>query len=74
LEQKERQRFGGDFGSALREVMPSALDRKLRSSPFLKQLVGALPDLYYTLTTLLYCRRRLGEEYTYIAMFKQQHY
>lgn len=33
-------------------------------------LVTALPDLYYTLTTLLYCKRRLGEEYTYIAMYK----
>ena len=74
MEQRERQRFGANFGSALSELMPSALDRKLRTSPFLRQGVVALPDLYYTLTTLLLCRRRLGEEYTYIAMFKEKHY
>lgn len=32
--------------------------------------LSALPDVYYTAVTLCLCRRRLGEEYTYIAMYK----
>lgn len=34
----------------------------------------AVPDLYFTLVTYYVCRRRLGEEYTYIAMYKPTHY
>jgi hypothetical protein len=36
----------------------------------LKALLSAFPDIYYTLVTVNLCRRRLGEEYTYIAMYK----
>ena len=37
-------------------------------------LLSAVPDVYYTLITVNYCRRRLGEEYTYVAMYKEKHY
>ena len=36
--------------------------------------VTTLADAYYTVVTLLCCRRRLGEEYTYIAMHNERHY
>jgi len=38
------------------------------------KVVTALPDIYYTISTIYFCRRRLGEEYTYIAMYKQKQY
>lgn len=48
--------------------------RKLRSSETLSRAIAVLPDLYYTFITTNHCKRRLGEEYTYIAMYKRDHY
>lgn len=37
-------------------------------------MLPVLADIYYTYTTICACRRRLGEEYTYVAMCNPQHY
>ena len=33
-----------------------------------------LSDMYYTLMTICVCRKRLGEEYTYVVKYNPKHY
>lgn len=38
---------------------------------------GAVPilaDIYYSFMTICQCRKRLGEEYTYVVKFNEKHY
>ena len=74
IEEQERTKFCSDFSIALSELLPPSTLRNIRSSKLLSRLLALSPDAYYTLVTTLKCRRRLGEEYTYIAMYKGQHY
>lgn len=55
---------------ALTELLPSSTNRAIRSSLLLTRIFSAFPDLYFTLVNVYLSRRRLGEEYTYIAMYK----
>jgi hypothetical protein len=48
--------------------------RKVRSSQLISRLLAVCPDAYYTIVTTLRTRRRLGEEYTYIAMYKSKNF
>ena len=56
------------------EILPSSMLRKMKLSGLMTRLLAVCPDAYYTFITTLRCRRRLGEEYTYIAMYKSKHY
>jgi len=55
-------------------LLPAPLLRYIRASKIVSRILAVCPDAYYTLVTTLKTRRRLGEEYTYIAMFKSKHY
>ena len=53
------------------DLYPSIFQYKLFSHPVLKNLI---PDLYFTFVTICVCKKRLGEEYTYVTMCKDDHY
>lgn len=55
-------------------ALPNSFNKAIKKSQFLMKLLSSIPDMYYTLITVYYCKRRLGEEYTYIAMHKEKHY
>lgn len=54
--------------------MPARVLRDIRASKIISKIMAVCPDVYFTIVTTLITRRRLGEEYTYIAMFKNRHY
>lgn len=55
---------------ALTDLLPSSTNRAIKSSQLLMRILSAFPDLYFTLVNVYLSKRRLGEEYTYIAMYK----
>jgi len=74
IEDQERTKFCSEFSMLLSDFLPSSMLRRLKMSKIASQLIAICPDAYYSIVTTLRCRRRLGEEYTYIAMYKKSHY
>ena len=64
LEQIERTRYISEFTNIGYDWLPSTLS----------SFIPLIADIYFTSMTIIKCRKRLGEEYTYVVKYNHKQY